>query len=173
MADLPVYREQYRQEKQALWTHIANSAANGRGVKRALMRLAQLADKLLIQLWNQAGFKQGEALIAVGGFGRGELFPSSDVDVLVLLPDGANPEDSIDLKTRLETFIGSCWDSGLEIGSSVRTLHDCLEESEKDITVQTSLLESRFVTGSRPLFNKFLESYQGAMGPHAFFVAKS
>ncbi|MEY3887921.1 MAG: Bifunctional uridylyltransferase/uridylyl-removing enzyme, partial [Pseudomonadota bacterium] len=88
-------------------------------------------------------------------------------------PDGANPEDSIDLKTRLETFIGSCWDSGLEIGSSVRTLHDCLEESEKDITVQTSLLESRLIVGSRPLFNNFLESYQGAMDPHAFFVAKS
>ena len=173
MADLSVFRDQYRQEKQALWAHIANSAANGRGLKRSLMRLATLADQLLIQLWNQAGFANGESLIAVGGFGRGELFPSSDLDVLVLLPDHANPDESEELKNRLENFIGSCWDSGLEIGSSVRTLKDCLEESAKDITVQTSLLESRYITGSQSLFEKFQSSYQAAMDPQAFFVAKS
>ena len=173
MADLSVFREPYRQEKQALWANIANSAASGRGLKRSLMRLATLADKLLIQLWNQAGFDNGESLIAVGGFGRGELFPSSDLDVLVLLPDHANPDASEELKTKLENFIGSCWDSGLEIGSSVRTLKDCLEESAKDITVQTSLLESRYITGSKSLFAKFQTSYQAAMDPHAFFVAKS
>jgi [protein-PII] uridylyltransferase len=173
MADLSVFKDSYRQEKQALWAHIASSAANGRGLKRSLMRLAHLADKLLIQLWQQAGFQDGECLIAVGGFGRGELFPSSDLDVLVLLPEHANPEESADLKSRLESFIGSCWDSGLEIGSSVRNLHDCLEESQKDITVQTSLLESRYITGSRSLFETFQASYQAAMDPHAFFVAKS
>ena len=173
MADLSVFRDAYRQEKQALWAHIASSAANGRGLKRNLMRLATLADKLLIQLWNQAGFDHGESLIAVGGFGRGELFPSSDLDVLVLLPDHANPDASEALKNRLESFIGSCWDSGLEIGSSVRTLKDCLEESAKDITVQTSLLESRYITGSKSLFVAFQSSYQAAMDPHAFFVAKS
>lgn len=173
MADLSVFKEQYRQDKQALWTHIANSSANGRGMKRALIRLAHLADKLLIQLWNQAGFKNGESLIAVGGFGRGELFPSSDIDVLVLLPDDANPEKSEALKASLEVFIGSCWDAGLEIGSSVRTLKECLEESEKDITVQTSLLESRLITGNKQLFESFQNSYEAAMDPHAFFVAKS
>ena len=173
MADLSAFRDTYRQEKQALWANIANSAANGLGLKRSLMRLATLADKLLIQLWNQAGFDNGESLIAVGGFGRGELFPSSDLDVLVLLPDHANPDASEELKTKLENFIGSCWDSGLEIGSSVRTLKDCLEESAKDITVQTSLLESRYITGSKSLFAKFQSSYQAAMDPHAFFVAKS
>jgi [protein-PII] uridylyltransferase len=173
MRDLSVFRDKYRQEKQALWTHIASSAANGRGLKRSLMRLAHLADKLLIQLWNQAGFAHGESLIAVGGFGRGELFPSSDVDVLVLLPDHAKPEESAELKARLESFIGSCWDSGLEIGSSVRNLRDCIDESAKDITVQTSLLESRYITGSKDLFAQFQSSYQAAMDPQAFFVAKS
>jgi [protein-PII] uridylyltransferase len=135
MADVSVLRDKYRQEKQALWSSISDSAANGRGLKPTLVRLAKLADKLLIELWCNAGFAQGEALIAVGGYGRGELFPSSDVDVLVLLPDSVIAEDSPELKTKLETFIGSCWDSGLEIGSSVRTLGDCIEESEKDITV--------------------------------------
>ena len=173
MADLSVLRDQYRQEKQALWAHIANSSASGRGLKRSLGRLARLADVLLSHLWRDAGFEHGEALIAVGGYGRGELFPSSDVDVLVLLPDGANTDDSSDLKSKIEAFIGSCWDSGLEIGSSVRTLQDCLLESEKDITIQTSLLESRYITGSQKLYRQFTSSYDKAMDPQAFFVAKT
>jgi [protein-PII] uridylyltransferase len=173
MADLSVLRDQYRQEKQALWAHIANSSASGRGLKRSLARLARLADVLLTHLWHDAGFQQGEALIAVGGYGRGELFPSSDVDVLVLLPDGANTDESSDLKSKIEAFIGSCWDSGLEIGSSVRTLQDCLSESEKDITIQTSLLESRYITGSQKLYRQFTSSYDKAMDPQAFFVAKT
>ena len=173
MMDVSVLRDKYRQEKQALWAHIANSSASGRGLKRSLGRLARLADVLLSHLWRDAGFEHGEALIAVGGYGRGELFPSSDVDVLVLLPDGANTDDSSDLKSKIEAFIGSCWDSGLEIGSSVRTLQDCLLESEKDITIQTSLLESRYITGSQKLYRQFTSSYDKAMDPQAFFVAKT
>ena len=173
MTDLSVLRDKYRQEKQRLWAHIAKSSVSGRGPKTTLVRLAKLADKLLIQLWLNAGFDQGEALIAVGGYGRGELFPSSDLDVLVLLPDSIIAEESPVLKAKLEVFIGSCWDSGLEIGSSVRTLKDCLEESEKDITVKTSLLESRILTGNAALYKQFEQSYQEAMDPHAFFVAKT
>ena len=173
MTDVSVLRDKYRQEKQALWSSISDSAANGRGLKPTLVRLAKLADKLLIELWSQAGFDQGEALIAVGGYGRGELFPSSDVDVLVMLPDSVIAEDSPELKAKLETFIGSCWDSGLEIGSSVRTLSDCIEESEKDITVKTSLLESRLITGHKKLYTQFQKRYEEAMDPHAFFVAKT
>ena len=173
MTDLSALRDKYRQEKQTLWSHIAKSTANGRGLKPTLGRLAKLADKLLVQLWRNAGFEQGEALIAVGGYGRGELFPSSDVDVLVLLPDNVIAEESPDLKAKLEAFIGSCWDSGLEIGSSVRNLKDCIDESEKDITVKTSLLESRLLAGSLSLYQQFQQSYQEAMDPHAFFVAKT
>jgi len=173
MTDLSALRGKYRQEKQTLWSHIAKSTANGRGLKPTLGRLAKLADKLLVQLWRNAGFENGEALIAVGGYGRGELFPSSDVDVLVLLPNDVIAEESPDLKAKLEAFIGSCWDSGLEIGSSVRNLKDCIDESEKDITVKTSLLESRLLAGSLSLFQQFQQSYQEAMDPHAFFVAKT
>ena len=173
MTDLSALRDKYRQEKQTLWSHIDKSTANGRGLKPTLGRLAKLADKLLVQLWRNAGFEQGEALIAVGGYGRGELFPSSDVDVLVLLPDNVIAEESPALKAKLEVFIGSCWDSGLEIGSSVRTLKDCIDESEKDITVKTSLLESRLLAGSHELYQQFQQSYHEAMDPHAFFVAKT
>ncbi|MEY4469661.1 MAG: Bifunctional uridylyltransferase/uridylyl-removing enzyme, partial [Pseudomonadota bacterium] len=143
-----------------------------RGLKQTLKQLSILADGLLIQLWQNAQFAPDLSLVAVGGFGRAELFPHSDVDVLVLLPDGQSPENSPELQGQLERFIGSCWDTGLEIGASVRTLSECLAESAKDITVQTSLLESRRVTGNTRLFTEFQKQYQAAMDPQAFMVAK-
>jgi [protein-PII] uridylyltransferase len=111
--------------------------------------------------------------VAVGGYGRGELFPHSDVDVLVLLPDEHDPEIDPQLKAHIEAFIGSCWDSGLEIGSSVRTVSQCMAEATKDVTVQTALLESRLVTGDSHLFGRMREHLHLAMDPRAFFVAKT
>ena len=111
--------------------------------------------------------------MAVGGYGRGELFPYSDVDVLVLLPDGSEPDQDATLKTRLEGFIGSCWDLGLEIGSSVRTTADCVAEAAKDVTVQTSLLESRLICGAKAQFAELVNQLSEAMDPKAFFVAKT
>ena len=144
-----------------------------RGVRQALQQLARLTDLTLRKLWEAAGFGPGFALIAVGGYGRGELFPNSDVDVLVLLPDGAAPDADPALKERLEGFIGSCWDVGLEIGSSVRSTAECVEEAGRDVTVQTSLLECRLITGAKGAFNALLNQLGEAMDPKAFFVAKT
>ncbi|WP_019429019.1 [protein-PII] uridylyltransferase [Limnohabitans sp. Rim47] len=173
LADLAQLRETYKHDKAAVLNTLANSGAVTRGLKQTLRQLSILADGLLIQLWHNAGFAPELCLVAVGGFGRAELFPHSDVDVLVLLPDGLSPENSPELQGQLERFIGSCWDTGLEIGSSVRTLSECLAESAKDITVQTSLLESRRVTGNTRLFTEFQKQYQAAMDPQAFWVAKT
>ncbi len=172
-ADLTLLRETYKQDKAAVLRTLANSGAAARGLKQTLKQMSILADGLLIQLWQNAGFSPDLSLIAVGGFGRAELFPHSDVDVLVLLPNGQSPEHSPQLQSQLERFIGSCWDTGLEIGASVRTLEECLAESAKDITVQTSLLESRRVTGNTRLFTEFQKQYQAAMDPQAFLVAKT
>ena len=171
-ADLALLRETYKQDKAAVLRTLANSGSAARGLKQTLKQLSILADGLLIQLWQNAQFAPDLSLVAVGGFGRAELFPHSDVDVLVLLPDGQSPEHSPELQGQLERFIGSCWDTGLEIGASVRTLSECLAESAKDITVQTSLLESRRVTGNTRLFTEFQKQYQAAMDPQAFMVAK-
>jgi len=166
-------RSQYRADKSLLLAELASSGAATRGVNAALMGLSQLADDALRQLWQQAGFSSGCALLAVGGFGRNELFPHSDVDVLVLLPDDVSPETDPALKTLIEGFIGSCWDAGLEIGSSVRNISDCLEEAAKDVTVQTALLEARLITGSQSLFGAFQKAYFNTIDAHAFFVAKT
>ena len=112
-------------------------------------------------------------LLAVGGYGRQALFPYSDVDVLVLLPDGASAEVDEVLKNKIETFIGSCWDTGLEIGSSVRNLTDCMNEAAADITVQTAMLESRFLTGNRRLMQSFSDSFNARLEAKAFFTGKT
>jgi [protein-PII] uridylyltransferase len=173
LADLAVLRETYKQDKVAVLSGLASSTYAARGLKQTLRQLSILADGLLIQLWQQAGFSSELCLVAVGGFGRAELFPQSDVDVLVLLPKGESPEHTPMLQAQLERFIGSCWDTGLDIGSSVRTVDECLAEAAKDITVQTSLLESRRVTGNTHLFGDFQQRFQAAMDPQAFMVAKT
>jgi [protein-PII] uridylyltransferase len=173
MSETKALRGQYRAAKAALLQTIASSGASTRGVLQALHNLSRLADGTLRTLWAQAGFDKPYALLAVGGFGREELFPNSDVDVLLLLPDGQSPDHDAALKARIESFIGNCWDVGLEIGSSVRTVSECLSESAKDVTVQTSLLESRLITGNAALFKSFAKQYAAAMDPQAFFVAKT
>jgi [protein-PII] uridylyltransferase len=171
--DLGTLRLQYRNDKAALMAQLGVQGSSTRGVRKALQQLSKLTDQTLRELWSIAGFGPGFSLVAVGGFGRGELFPFSDVDVLVLLPDGSLPDDDATLKTRLESFIGACWDLGLEIGSSVRTIADCVAEAEKDVTVQTSLLECRLIAGSKNAFGSLVSQLAEAMDPKAFFVAKT
>ena len=166
-------RARYRADKAALLQSLATSGASTRGIRAALRGLSDLADASLKILWQQAGFSAPFALLAVGGFGRNELFPYSDVDVLVLLPDDQSPEQDDALKSQIEGFIGSCWDAGLEIGSSVRSVSVCLSEAAKDGTVQTALLEARLITGSKPLFAAFQQAYFAALDKEAFFIAKT
>ena len=166
-------REQFRASKRVILQGIASSGSSTRGVRTALGKLAALADSTLGLLWLKAGMLGPFALVAVGGYGRAELFPHSDVDVLLLLGEDQDPQCDSALQSRIESFIGSCWDSGLEIGSSVRTVSQCLDEAEKDVTVQTSLLEARLVTGDFRLYGRFRERLRLAMDSRAFFVAKT
>ena len=175
-AELAHWREQYRSGKTELLASLAQSGASTRGIRSRLQALARHTDKTLQQLWVRAGFPESCSLVAVGGYGRGELFPYSDVDVLLLLPDGTlidAPLAGSSLKVRIENFIGSCWDTGLEIGSSVRTESECLHEASKDVTVQTSVLEARWLAGSKDNFLSLQTRLEKAMDPKAFFVAKS
>ncbi|AMM26412.1 [protein-PII] uridylyltransferase [Variovorax sp. PAMC 28711] len=168
--DVAMLREAYRANKLALFDTLRLARAPTRSVHTVLRQLSALADETLTALWDDAGFGATFTLAAVGGFGRGELFPYSDVDVLLLLPEGH--AEAIE-PARVEAFIGQCWDAGLEIGSSVRTVDECLGEAAKDVTVQTSLLESRFITGDKKLYATFRKRFLADIDPEAFFAAKS
>jgi len=172
-ADLASLRDDWRARKAACLAPLKTPGASARGIHRVLRGLTREADATLRTLWARSGLPASFTLVAVGGYGRGELFPHSDIDVLLLMPDGTQPGADPALQTRLESFIGNCWDAGLEIGSSVRTLSECLEQAAGDVTVQTSLLESRRVTGHTSLYRTYQARFAAAMDPHAFFIAKT
>jgi [protein-PII] uridylyltransferase len=121
---------------------------------------------VLQQLWERHVHDPKAALVAVGGYGRGALFPHSDVDVLVLLPDGRKPDASI------EEFIHTLWDIGIEPGHSVRSLSECVEEAAKDVTVDTSLIESRLIAGDPGLLASLDERLRARRDLREFFDAK-
>ena len=139
-------------------------------VGKLTKQLSKVTDQLLTQFWSDCGLNNDATLLAVGGYGRSSLFPYSDIDILILLP--TNPELAQSLSKKVEQYVASCWDAGLEIASSVRTVAECISESEQDITVRTSLLEARFICGKRSLLKEFTKAFEAAMDPKAFFQAK-
>jgi len=171
--ELQALRDDYRARKAAVIASLQSLGASARGINRLLQKLAREADVTLRKLWEAADFPDEFALVAVGGYGRGELFPHSDVDVLVLMPDGTSADGNAQIKQRVESFIGNCWDAGLEIGSSVRTVSECMSIAQEDVTVQTSLLESRVLAGSRKLHKSFDQCVRATIDARAFFVAKT
>ncbi|HEV7802314.1 MAG TPA: [protein-PII] uridylyltransferase [Burkholderiales bacterium] len=133
-----------------------------------LRRLRAIVDRHLREVWTSQRLPADAALLAVGGYGRGELFPYSDVDLLILLPRAPDAN----LERQLEQLLGTLWDIGLEVGHSVRTIDDCLALAEQDITVQTTLLEARLVAGNRELFREFVTATSAALDPPTFMQAK-
>ncbi|HEY1058667.1 MAG TPA: [protein-PII] uridylyltransferase [Limnobacter sp.] len=171
-AQLNDVRLEIKQQLKAdshLWLTPFNADSKDSDVEKALRERCKAVDQALISLWNSMGFPEEYALVAVGGYGRGELFPFSDVDVLVLLdrePEGQDIE-------KLEQFCGSGWDIGLEIGHSVRTYEQCIEEANKDITVQTALVESRLICGNTLHFKLLQEGLDQSLDVKTFFRKKT
>ncbi|MBL8347726.1 MAG: [protein-PII] uridylyltransferase [Rubrivivax sp.] len=178
---LPALRHQFKGGKAELVERFARThRPSAASATRLLRALARHVDGTLCELWDQQrlnALAPGATLVAVGGFGRGELFPQSDVDLLVLLPEakgGADEEHAAaPARDAVAGFVTACWDIGLECGSAVRTVAECLAESARDVTVQTSLLEARFVCGNKRLFNTLRSALDRAMDARAFFTAKT
>lgn len=135
---------------------------------RLVHELRRITDEALRQLLRTYPLPRQAALAAVGGYGRGELYPFSDVDLLILLDSPPTPQD----EARLGDLVAALWDLGIEPGYSVRTIEDCVREADSDITVQTCLLETRFISGKRSLVNAFNKAMLGHLDPKAFYRAK-
>jgi [protein-PII] uridylyltransferase len=181
-ATIAELRTSLREGKTTLMEQFVAARPTAQAANKLLRALARHVDLTLAAVWAHAGMPADSALVAVGGYGRGELFPHSDVDVLVLLPSGVKthsgqrsppgtPGDA--LRAAIERFVTACWDIGLEISSSVRSVEECLEESARDVTVQTALLEARRVCGAQRLFNQFRDSQAATMDARAFLRAKT
>ena len=136
--------------------------------KRLLRRHCTLVDSTLAKLWRSSGIGNRASLIAVGGYGRGELYPYSDVDVLILVSSGGNAE----IRSRLELLIGQFWDIGLEVGHSIRTLDECFETAASDITIQTNLIEARRIAGDARLARELDVGVRLHLDPKTFYTAK-
>ncbi len=164
---LPLFQKALKQGAEELQSRFKD----GESVATLVHSRAAHIDTLLVSAWRYYLPADAHlALVAVGGYGRGELHPGSDVDILILLGD----EDHAHLNEPLGQLLTFLWDIGLEIGHSVRTLAECIQEAEKDITVTTNLMESRLLAGPETLFNAMRE----ATGPKKiwpsdqFFAAK-
>ena len=113
-----------------------------------------LVDALLKNIWKSFDIpNDSAALVAIGGYGRRELFPESDIDIMIVLKD-VNDEFS---KSKIESFLTFLWDINLHIAQSVRTINDCIIESKNDITVITSLMEHYYLAGDKNLYKQVIE----------------
>ncbi len=133
-----------------------------------LTGLRRIVDRTLNRLLAIHPLPAGCTLAAVGGYGRGELYPYSDVDILILLP---GPPDAA-IETAVSALLTGLWDLGLEPGHSVRTIEQCLQEAATDITVETALLEARWLAGSRTLMRNFTQRMHQQLDPRAFVRTK-
>jgi len=135
---------------------------------KLLREHARLVDRVVRGVWRETAMPTGVALLAIGGYGRGQLFPHSDVDVLILLPEqGEAPAAAI------EQFFAALWDVGLELSHAVRTVAQCASEMAGDATIRTSLLENRLLHGSRRLTREFRAMFAESLDVRSFYAAKA
>ncbi|WP_071872739.1 [protein-PII] uridylyltransferase [Atopomonas hussainii] len=139
---------------------------NGVDIRQLITDRAWFIDQILTHAWQRFDWGDGShiSLVAVGGYGRGELHPHSDIDLLILL-DGELHEQ---FRDSIEQFLMLLWDIGLEVGQSVRSISECADEARGDLTIITNLMESRTIVGPEQL----REQMQAATGPEQMWPSK-
>src|SRR5690606_18689018 len=127
----------------------------GCDIRRLIVDRAWFIDQILRAAWARFDWNSEAdiALVAVGGYGRGELHPYSDIDLLILLENS----DQELFRDAIEGFLTLLWDIGLEVGQSVRSVAECAEEARADLTVITNLMESRTIAGPERLRQNMLK----------------
>lgn len=165
----PSSYRQYIQQAKAL---ISEKFHSGVDIQTVLHAHTYVIDNLLKDLWHTqtAAMKISTCVVAVGGYGRREMHPASDIDLLILL--GGEPSSKCE--DMLASFITQLWDIGLEVGHSVRTLKECSDNASRDLSIITNLLEARWLCGDRDIYHQMLEitSIDNMWSSQNFFQAK-
>lgn len=168
----PITMENGRDAIKAQFEHMSNLFMDGVSVDELVAQRTAFIDELLIRLWYQFGLDKFSdlALIAVGGYGRADLQPHSDIDIL-LLSEQQIPEE---LRAIVPSFTSLIWDLKLDLGQSVRTFEECILEGSKDVTIATNLLESRLIIGNKAIFEKLtkLVNSDSFWPANKFYTAK-
>ena len=136
----------------------------GHSALELAQRRSDQIDQAILTLW-QAANPDGLTLLAVGGYGRQEVYPQSDVDLLVIV-------DSDSAMEPVSAFVQSLWDLGLDVGHAVRTWDECAEEAAKDISTATAMLEARVLSGDNTATQRLTDIVKQTWDPRDFFEAK-
>lgn len=137
------------QWKPAVEAQLEQLFEEGYGIREIILARSNMIDEALTFLWKYTGLQNSElGLFAVGGYGRKEMLPYSDVDIMILSEQELTPEQ----EKQVTAFIASLWDVGhFKPGVSVRSIESCIEQAREDLTVATSLIEARLLTGNKNL----------------------
>lgn len=154
----------YLKEKEALKESFEETG----DVARYLTCHTRLLESVIDERAKSLSLPLGVALLAAGGFGRAEVFPFSDIDLLVLIPEDLPENDA----ERVSSFLTSLWDLGLSVGASVRTARETLADCTQDIALSTNFLEARFLYGNKELFEATRAEYLKPLNPVTFFREK-
>lgn len=143
----------------------------GENIRHLVHDRSGMIDCLLHYMWHLFNWKDDISLIAVGGYGRGELHPKSDIDILILINNDSDSDYSDNIQQLLMLF----WDIGLDIGHSVRTLTECIDIAREDITVATNIMEARRLQGPESLLQSLINETapEKMWSNEAFFLAKT
>ena len=149
---IPAYKKSLRQSRQILGHWFQDEM----DIEQLVGLQTWFIDEILTLAWEHLDWSNGceIVLLAVGGYGRGELHPHSDIDILLLLAD----EDYQNHQDNIERFLTLLWDIGLQVGSSVRSLTECANLARNDLTIITNLLESRVLSGTATLHQQLEEA---------------
>jgi len=159
------YKAEYRELQKELSGEFIQSP---RKVLKLLLKRSKAIDALLKRIWADQSFDRKITLVAVGGYGREELHLHSDIDIMILIPNQSYSK----YEEKISSFLTNLWDVGIEIGHSTRDLSDSIK-AMRDLSIATNILESRFICGSKVLFEKMYQSLQlSGWSNQRFFIAK-
>lgn len=166
--------EVFKQTLKLARSYLEQQHIAGTPAQEIVAHHSWLIDEILGFAWRiflpKLAYKKKIALVAVGGYGRGELHPGSDIDLMLLIESNRYER----VKEFNEQLLRFLWDIGLEVGHSIRSIKDCVLESRKDLTVVTNLMEARVLEGDAELVdNMFSSIHPSKIWPSAkFFAAK-